>query len=304
MTPSPTPPSDRDLERGLIRVLETTQSEDTFCLAVQTLLSLSDKGRQAIPAALGCADRLGISKGMREIGAAWTHTQRLLAALVQPDLNHLHAALRRTIEVQCDLCIAEVTGEELPGLAALLEGGGRTQPDGGAWGFAAEPEQVFLRLEELRSRGRAKIMAKPCLVTLSGRPASFLSGGRIPVHGPEGPNAIRFEEIGTQVQLLPIVLDDGRIRLDIEPSVATVNGLGTASNPGIDIRRSHTTLVMSPGRTFLMTWPGAAFSAPSADRKESGPGLLRSAFIGEKLPREPVRGLVILVTPHIHSPAD
>ena len=57
-----------------------------------------------------------------------------------------------------------------------------------------------------------KILAEPRLVTISGKPASFLSGGEqaVPVPAGLGQVGVQFEEFGTRLNFLPIVLGDGR----------------------------------------------------------------------------------------------
>src|SRR5262249_14866505 len=70
-------------------------------------------------------------------------------------------------------------------------------------------------LQALREENVLKLMAEPRLVTLSGRPASFLSGGEqaVPVPAGLGQVGVQFEEFGTRLNFLPIVLGNGKIHL-------------------------------------------------------------------------------------------
>src|SRR5204863_470187 len=87
------------------------------------------------------------------------------------------------------------------------------------------PEQGFIGfLEALRNQNLVKILAEPKLVTLSGRPAEFISGGEQAVptlaSGSAGGGAVsgvEFRPFGTTVRFLPLVLGDGRIYLEVEP---------------------------------------------------------------------------------------
>src|SRR5947208_14116470 len=105
----------------------------------------------------------------------------------------------------------------------------------------------------------AKLLAQPRVVTLSGRPASFLAGGEqaIPVPAGLGQVGVQFEEFGTRLNFLPIVLGNGRIHLEVEPEVSSLNPAnGTSINgtvvPGRDTNRVNTTVELESGQTFVI----------------------------------------------------
>src|SRR5207302_7365385 len=88
-------------------------------------------------------------------------------------------------------------------------------------------------LQALRNEQVGKLMAEPRLVTLSGRPASFLAGGEqaIPVPAGLGQIGVQFEEFGVRLNFIPIVLGNGKIHLEVEPEVSSLNpAFGTALN--------------------------------------------------------------------------
>src|SRR5262245_52496936 len=68
-------------------------------------------------------------------------------------------------------------------------------------------------LQALREDNLLKVMAEPKLIAMSGQPASFLSGGEqaVPVPAGLGQVGVQFEEFGTRLNFLPIVLGNGRI---------------------------------------------------------------------------------------------
>ncbi len=80
-------------------------------------------------------------------------------------------------------------------------------------------------LEALRQDNLAKILAEPTLVTTSGRPAFFHVGGEVPYLVPQGlgTTAIEYKEYGTRVDFVPIVLGNGRIRLEVRPRVSDID---------------------------------------------------------------------------------
>ena len=76
-------------------------------------------------------------------------------------------------------------------------------------------------LDALRQDNLLKIMTEPTLVTESGRAASFNSGGEIPVPVPQSLGhalPIDWKKYGTQIDFVPIVLGNGKIRLEVRPT--------------------------------------------------------------------------------------
>jgi pilus assembly protein CpaC len=107
----------------------------------------------------------------------------------------------------------------------------------------------------LRQYNLAKLLAEPTLVTVSGRPASFNSGGEIPVPVPAGlgVTAIQYREFGTQVDFVPIVLGNGNIRLEVRPQITEPDAsLAVNGAPGFRQRRVDTGVEMKAGQTLAL----------------------------------------------------
>jgi len=117
-------------------------------------------------------------------------------------------------------------------------------------------------LEALKQNGLAKLLAEPRLVTLSGRPANFLVGGQqaIPQTGQFGGTGVTFAPFGTTLMFVPIVLGNGRIYLEVMPTVSSLdsaNGIPSSGSnfppvPGRDINSVHTTVELESGQTFVI----------------------------------------------------
>ena len=75
-------------------------------------------------------------------------------------------------------------------------------------------------IDALQQRNIAKILAEPNIVTVSGRPAQFNVGGEFPIVVPQslGTTSIEYKKYGTQIDFLPIVLGNGKIRLEVRPT--------------------------------------------------------------------------------------
>jgi pilus assembly protein CpaC len=122
------------------------------------------------------------------------------------------------------------------------------------WGF----QNV---LEALRTNGLAKLLAEPRLVTLSGRPANFLVGGQqaIPQTGQFGGTGVTFAPFGTTLSFVPIVLGNGRIYLEVSPSVSSLDQAAGLTNfngtnvPGRAINSVYTSVELESGQTFVIS---------------------------------------------------
>jgi pilus assembly protein CpaC len=168
--------------------------------------------------------------------------------------------------------------------------------------------QLFLGLlQALRNENLAKILAQPKLVTLSGRSARLLSGGQqaIPETAGLGSVSVRFEPFGTQLSVLPIVMGNGKIYMEIEPEVSNIDpSVGTTiagtSVPGRSTQSVHTTVEMEDGQTLAI---GGLIQNTITASTQKVPVLGDLPFLGaafsSKSFSETESELVIMVTPHV-----
>jgi pilus assembly protein CpaC len=162
-------------------------------------------------------------------------------------------------------------------------------------------------LEALREENLVKTLAQPKLITLSGQPASFLSGGEqaIPVPAGLGQVGVQFEEFGVRLNFLPIVLGNGKIYLEVEPELSSLdaaNGVtiqGTVV-PGRDTNRVHTSVELDVGHTFVI---GGMIEHTVTASDAKVPILGDLPYIGVAFRRmtyqENENEVLILVTPHL-----
>jgi Flp pilus assembly secretin CpaC len=205
-------------------------------------------------------------------------------------------------QVRLDVVVAEVRRGLMHNLASpLLQASGQTVPDGeGAPGplagvLSPRDGRVFLALlQGLRDAGLAKLVAEPTLVTQSGRPASFLSGGEqaVPVCDGTGQVGVRFVEFGTRVNFLATLLREGKVRLEVEPEVSRPDpAAGVRVNgtlvPGRITNRCHLPAEVKPGETVLVRGPVQRLAAERGDASS----------------RQEEVELVLLVTPQLVGPA-
>lgn len=165
-------------------------------------------------------------------------------------------------------------------------------------------------LEAIQTEQLAKILAEPVLVTTSGRPATVHSGGEFPVLVPQsfGNLSIQWREFGVRLEAVPIVLGQGRLRLDLAPEVSerdfsnsvSINGLVV---PGITSRSVNTQVEMRFGETLMI---GGLISNRELGTTQKIPFLGELPWIGAAFSRKSyTQGeteLVILVTPQMVAP--
>ena len=75
------------------------------------------------------------------------------------------------------------------------------------------------------------------IVTHNGRPANFLSGGETPVPIPAGLGTVgfQFREYGVQMNAVPYILGNGRVRLEVETIIRDQDFANTVTVSGTTV---------------------------------------------------------------------
>ncbi|WP_079202508.1 type II and III secretion system protein family protein [Pseudomonas sp. CC6-YY-74] len=177
-------------------------------------------------------------------------------------------------------------------------------------------------LEASKDNGSAKVLAEPTLTTLSGQQAEFISGGEFPVPITQDDGiTIEFKEFGVGVKFLPVVLDSGRINLNLNVSVSELSNanslvldtglesiLGggvTQVIPSLTKRSAQSTVELGNGQTIAIA---GLISENTRDFVSRFPGLGDIPVLGHLFRSQQfINGeteLVIMVTPHLAKPVD
>ena len=173
------------------------------------------------------------------------------------------------------------------------------------------PNRVFQGfIRAFKTEGLLKIHATPMVVTHNGAEAELLNGGETPVLVPAGlgTTGIEFKPFGIILKAVPNILGNGRLRLQVEPSVVerdfanavTVDG---TTVPSFSVRKVSTQVEMNFGETLVI---GGLVA-----RREDGT-TAKLPFFGEipwlgtafstKQYTESETELVILITPQYVAP--
>jgi pilus assembly protein CpaC len=165
-------------------------------------------------------------------------------------------------------------------------------------------------LEALKQESLLKILAEPKLITTNGRPASMLAGGEFPILVPQslGTTTIEWRSFGVTLEAVPIILGNGRVRLELQPEVSerdftnSVN-TGGVTVPGLTTRRVNTQVEMRFGETFILA---GLLSMRNTAETSKVPILGEIPWLGAAFSRvrydETETELVIMVTPNLVSP--
>jgi len=139
-------------------------------------------------------------------------------------------------------------------------------------------------IKALQDRNLVKIMADPTVVAIDGRPASFNSGGEFPILIPQGLGqvGVSFREFGTRLDFVAKVRGDGRIWLEVRPTISEIDSaravtIAGTSVPGLRSRFVDTAVELQAGQTLAL----AGLLQSRTESQSSGiPGLCDLPFLG------------------------
>ena len=183
------------------------------------------------------------------------------------------------------------------------------------FGINAGSAQLYGYIDALRRNNVAKILANPTLVAYNGRQADFLVGGQvpIPVTGSITAPTVNYKEFGTRLSFIPVMIEDGKIRLEVAPEVSSLDETSTSGSNSISglraynfkTQRLHATVELKPGETlFLGGLLQTEFEAESNKLYGLGDlpgigGLFRNSRV-----KATEKELLILVTPRLVQPLE
>ncbi|MEE8451537.1 MAG: hypothetical protein V3R99_06460, partial [Thermoguttaceae bacterium] len=115
--------------------------------------------------------------------------------------------------------------------------------------------QFLKMLNALQQDNLARVVAEPTLVTLSGRQAFMHVVGEFPVALPKpgDVSTVDFQQVGTRIDVLPTVLDNGRVRLEIRCRTSTLATTAEEDvEPALEVHTIDTSLEMMAGQTCIL----------------------------------------------------
>ncbi|MGI9072139.1 MAG: type II and III secretion system protein family protein [Bryobacteraceae bacterium] len=181
--------------------------------------------------------------------------------------------------------------------------------------FFYRPDLNFgAMIQALEAKSLLQVLAEPNLLTISGRPASFLAGGEFPFPTLQGGGAgvgqitIQFKEFGIRLNFLPTVTARGTINLVVSPEVSSLDyakGLTVSgfTIPGLDTRRVQTEVELENGQSFVIA---GLLDNQVSETLNKIPGLANIPLLGKLFQSRSLAKnnseLLVMVTPELVGP--
>jgi pilus assembly protein CpaC len=175
--------------------------------------------------------------------------------------------------------------------------------------FFDTKHQLGAVIKALQTKGLFQSLAEPNLISESGKEASFLAGGEIPVPIAQGSGAnlaisVQYKEFGIRLNFLPVV-NGNRIHIKVRPEVSTLDFtnaviLNGFRIPALSTRRTETEVELENGQTFAIA--GLMNNSVNSQLQKI-PGIGDIPILGllfqSKSAQKNLSELVVMITPEI-----
>jgi pilus assembly protein CpaC len=118
---------------------------------------------------------------------------------------------------------------------------------------------LAIRLAMLVQKNKARIVAKPRLLTVSGGSAKFLSGGQVPVAQQDGQGRTntQYKDYGVSLNIAPKSDDEGNVSADVRAELSDIDAansvsIGNGVLPAVKTRWVETTIFVKKGGTLVI----------------------------------------------------
>jgi len=180
--------------------------------------------------------------------------------------------------------------------------------------FIFRPDlNLGMTVRDLQTKSILQVLAEPNLMALSGKPARFLAGGEFPFPVVQGGTnfsavTIQWRPFGVQLEFTGYITDNNIIRLQINPSVSTLdftNALTVSGFvvPAMSTRKAETEVELKDGQAFGIA--GLIDNRAQAQLNRI-PGISDIPVLGQLFRSRSVNRskteLLVLVTPRIVDP--
>jgi pilus assembly protein CpaC len=175
-------------------------------------------------------------------------------------------------------------------------------------------DDVLAVIEAEQSRGNARLLARPNLMTANRTEGNFLAGGEIPVpiaqpgQGGQTLVTISYREFGIKLRFTPEILSDSLITLAVRPEVSTLDYTNAVTIsgfrvPALQTRRVETTVDVRPNQSLIIS----GLMSENRERVRSGiPYLMDIPILGSLFSstrwQSSETELLVVVTPMIVDP--
>lgn len=188
---------------------------------------------------------------------------------------------------------------------AIFAGEDWATRDWGGW-LVRHSSTINAALNALITQGKAKVLSRPNVSTLSGEKAKILIGGSIPIPTNEdGSVTITWKEYGVKLDIEPVVDRMGKITSKVHAEVSSLDySHGVTQNgfsiPALSTREAEAVIHVTNGMTMVI---GGLLNSEDSKTVSKIPLLSSIPVIGEFFKHttrsRDKRELMILITPHL-----
>ena len=161
---------------------------------------------------------------------------------------------------------------------------------------------INVAISALVENGKAKILSRPSVMTLSGEQATIQIGGEIPYtsYNDNGRPSVEFKNYGIILQFKPVVDAQNRINSAIHAEVSNMSGQYVDSQPIISTRSADSVISLPSGSPIVI---GGLMDSSESKRVQKIPLLGDIPILGEFFKHtsrsRDKREIIIVVTPYL-----
>ena len=167
--------------------------------------------------------------------------------------------------------------------------------------FDRHRSTLAMTIQALVNTGKARILSRPSLTTMSGEQATIQIGGQIPysISNLTG-TTVNFKNYGIILQCKPIVDADNRITVAVHAEVSNLSGQSVDGQPIISTRHAEAVINLDSGASMLI---GGLMDSSETKNVQKIPLLGDIPILGEffkySYKSRNKRELIIIVTPTV-----
>lgn len=172
--------------------------------------------------------------------------------------------------------------------------------------FDRHRTDLFMSIQALVEQGKARILSRPSITTMSGEQATIQIGGQVPYTTSNfGGTTVQFKDYGIILQCKPIVDGDNKITVAVHAEVSNLSGQAVDGQPIISNRHADSVVHLESGTSMLI---GGLMDSSEGKSVQKIPLLGDIPVIGEffkySYKSRNKRELIIIITPTVIETTD
>jgi pilus assembly protein CpaC len=201
------------------------------------------------------AEREALRRHIEFLRAEISRIQKIVEPRAQVLIHLKVMEVSLTKMKQLGLDVTKLQGKPATGPQDAKQAGATT-----TFAVVDNASEILQTIEKLRKDNLVKVLAEPTLVTISGREATYRSGGELTVPTPQKDGSLKpvCQPYGTEVRILCDVLANRKVRMQVHCRVseldhASATKVADTTVPGIRAREVSTATETDSGKTLVIS---------------------------------------------------